>query len=443
MRAPQVLQEPAEDMTQVEAKTHGISAAVTSVPDASLVSSLGVVKHLSLEHVPPWEPQFRLVTADIGNGLTTAGAETGSQRLAYGSGRDVESAAAAALGEAVERYCAREHRGSVGERELSLAPLDQLPMFDDAELSALGNPYAARWAEGDIRHWSVVRRPASSDRLRVPTQLVALPCHPDPEEPLIWVPTATGLAAGRDCDQAVAHGLLEVIERDAVACHWFSGTPGTPVELDRVPELNGLLAELLRGELSADVCTLENDFGVIVSVARLRSHGATPECAFGSSAAFGLIESAQGALLEAALVRYSLALAAASGVLEPQPDGDPATFFEHGASWSVPGSSNASDWLFEAAPGPHGRERSDPFGACGIVAAHALIERVEARGHPVLVADTTTPELLRADWHACRVVVPGLQPLNPGRHRVMRDSPRILRSSNHSGHRHDHVHPFC
>lgn len=124
---------------------------------------------------------------------------------------------------------------------------------------------------------------------------------------------STGCAAGVDYAQACRGGLLECIERDAVALWWYGGLPRAALPLAIIdpasPRLGWWLDERTRRTVLLDVAQ-DSGVPVVVAYSCNREGGSI---AVGSAAGFTVVEAALAAVTEMIQTEVSLELAARSG----------------------------------------------------------------------------------------------------------------------------------
>jgi ribosomal protein S12 methylthiotransferase accessory factor len=379
----------------------------------------GPVEDLRLEHVAPWEPQVRVVAATLAREITPLGADLGRQRRVFGCALDLDTAVMSVVGEAIERLAGSDSRTQRPTAAAARrADLDRVPQWSDAERRHLGDRYARDL--GAVVDWVPGRRLADDAPVFVPAQLVYCPYHPAAPDGLAWEPTTTGLAVGRDRAGPLLRGLLEAIERDALACAWSLRRP--VVEMPPRIALGALWPwvrrQVLRGDLRLTVGLVPTDLGAAVAVARLTSDRGPIHTSFGSGAALSVEAATVKAVVEACLVRHTLHTRTALDPPTDPPDpctADPRDFHEHGLVWRA-ADATATDWFFrgEGYPAPPASDLDE------------LVRRVQDAGFVPLASDLTATASA-SGWFAVRVVVPGLQPLNPGRHKIMTNSPRLRR----------------
>lgn len=107
---------------------------------------------------------------------------------------------------------------------------------------------------------------------------------------------SSGIASGSTREEALAFGLMELIERDVFVNSWYARVPGQRIKVDSVPGLHCLLnrAELLGHTI--DLVSLPGETGLPVMVAVARGAQAA---AFGAAAHPDPIRAAHGAVEEA------------------------------------------------------------------------------------------------------------------------------------------------
>jgi len=86
-----------------------------------------------------------------------------------------------------------------------------------------------QWVEG--------RRYLTSERIYVPIDNVFFPISENKiERKLCYWANSSGVAAHTDYQEAISHGLLELIERDAIGVAWYTERPVSAIPLDWISE---------------------------------------------------------------------------------------------------------------------------------------------------------------------------------------------------------------
>ena len=193
-------------------------------------------------------------------GLSSLNTSIGETLFAGGKGADIPHMFVSTLGEAVERFLgslaiyekAEEIEYGTIKQMASrghncLGPED-LPLFHEEQFKR-GDLYYQRFTEDSFLGWIEGKRLLSGDAVWLPVQIVALFYSLHPEEDLVGYSTSGGLASHISTEEALFHGITELIERDAVNLRWVSRMPPEPIELDRPIRSRGLqkLLEMSRG----------------------------------------------------------------------------------------------------------------------------------------------------------------------------------------------------
>lgn len=330
-----------------------------------------------------------------------------------GCGLTADDALVSALCEGVERYVASSYgpcreglrsRRDLGE-VLSIDPASLLRFTEEQRaepefpLSPVTDDTPLRWVEG--------RDLESGQPCFVPAFAVHLPYMLERDEPLVAVGLSTGLAAAATLEEAVAKGLCEAVERDAMALVWVRGIAPPRVAPGLVRELVGHVLPP-RDEVVAYELTTDVGLPVFFVVCR----GAGPR---GPLVAVGAAchPDARAALLKAAM-EASQDRAYVRMLVDRDPEWAPAPDF-----------SNVTDFALHARLYSHSEalaRRGFAFlDGNEVVEPPALARPPEARpitaalGTPGLsgaVVDLTPPWAAALGLRVARVVVPGLMPLH-------------------------------
>ncbi len=163
------------------------------------------------------------------------------ESAAGGIGRDEEGAKLAAIGEAVERYCATlirlplKSKKSVPKSQLIDA--QEWCLFTDEQRTnpdfSFDNIYDDSCLLTNVFDFQ------TNDELWVPHPFVVLR-----DDYQTGVPTSSGLAAGPSAFHALLRAIQELIERDALMMTWLHSVPARSIKLptkyaDAVSELHG------------------------------------------------------------------------------------------------------------------------------------------------------------------------------------------------------------
>jgi oxazoline/thiazoline synthase len=201
----------------------------------------------------------------------------GMRRRSGGKGKSIEQARMSALAESLERYCG-VFDGTEPRIRASFAELGNAAMHPNACMgySALqyeqrhshnGSDRKARWVPEPFREdveieWTPLWSLSAEEPRYLPTSLCYYGYHsPDV---LFARADSNGCAAGSMLEEAVLQGLLELVERDAVALWWYNRLRRRGVDLDSVDD--AYVSEIIHhyGELRRELWALDitSDFGV-------------------------------------------------------------------------------------------------------------------------------------------------------------------------------------
>ncbi len=238
-----------------------------------------------------------------------------------GKGLTADAARVSAAMEACETWCAETvdrplRLASIDELRFShpLVDLDRLPL---ACIEGVDPQLPFLWIEGEELMGGEARW--------LPFELVhANYALPEPAHSGAFAATTNGLASGNTRDEAVLHGLMEVIERDAITL-WKLG-PGawgnrTAVRLDTVedPACRWLLDRFAAAGIEVAAWDVSSDLGVPAFVALIRDAlGETGAAELGGGAHPAPEVALARALTEAAQARATFI----AGAREDIPDAD-------------------------------------------------------------------------------------------------------------------------
>lgn len=216
-----------------------------------------------------------------------------------------------------------------------------------------------------------------------------------------------GCAAGRNTEAATRAAILEVVERDALALWWRGGRRARPIEVDVLAhtDVADVLGRLRGGNRHRRSWFLDitNDTGIPVVVAISVDHDGGG-FAFGAAAALTLEEALVPACLELGqveLIDFIVAIKAAQGGVAGLNAIDRLHFRRN--------EEVRADWPILH---PHGH----PAGSLGNStqptdddeAVTALVDRLAASGHAIVLVDQTNPKF---EVPVVRALSPTLQPL--------------------------------
>ena len=321
-----------------------------------------------------------------------------------GKGMTEDAARTSALCEALERYSGifdgseprREATfGDLGEA--AIAPNDYMRFserqFDDREaLNASAESfrtYVPERLDPEARiAWSPVWSLTHNCERLMPTALCYFGAHAPGAE--YCVGESNGNAAGNTLEEAILHGLLELVERDHVALWWYNRTPLPGIDLDTIDEpwLQGFRDHLSRNQRNLWALDLTADLGIPMVACLVASpDGGNVGMGFGAHLDL------RGAALRAATELVQLGFGGTSGGMGS------------GADTGLHLDNHAF-----ARPDPARPLRSlagAPAEMSAVAEGLSLCQTaIEAAGLEVLVVDQTRPDI---GLPVVKTVVPGLR----------------------------------
>lgn len=276
----------------------------------------------------------------------------------------------------------------------------------------------------------------------VPEQIAYYGSHTwRPGTQLFVTETSNGCAIGGSPEDAILHGLCEVIERDAFFLTWYARLPVPAPDWRSTRDTDLLLAieratRMTGFTFHAFDCS--TDLGIpVILVMAVNTREEMPRVLLGAGAHLDPDRALATAFLEAAVVipqnlhpspatrERGARLVANSSLIQ--------TIDDHLLAGAMPEAFARFSFLLAERPISSMQQRFAPWYARQFAPdltedLYGLIARVERCGHDVIVVDQTSPELRDAQFCCMRVLVPGLIPLTFGqRFRRTRSLDRLYR----------------
>lgn len=365
-----------------------------------------------------------------------------ADRVTGGAALDDEGRArAAAIGEAVERYCgnavpdglatasftdlARAGRRAVDPEDVALHAASQyrrhgfpfVPLTRDLEVA---------WARG--------RDLMTGEEVLVPASLVYLNYFRGDRaaQPRTNLQAFAGIAAGRSAPHARRSALEEAIERDAATIWWLSGVSATRLDLTGTPAFARVLAEASACDWEVSCVRIPTGLDVPVVGALVEDHR-RGIVAFGTACRAAAEDAAAKALSEAIATHAAAmeladpasafwqAVGAGRAVQHPHRPYRPDRAYRDGfrRDWRDLHDLDQNLQLF-LDPRMQGtalgrlRGSGEPTALASVPAVPpdravaTYLQRLGAAGLRAVALDLTTTDVAAAGLHVARVVVPGL-----------------------------------
>lgn len=159
-------------------------------------------------------------------------AEDGAISIYGGKGITRDHAKASAMMEGFERYSAERHEGD----ETTIASLDEISNIGDCinpETLNLPKDFKKENLNSMKLEWSLAKDIVSDKNYYVPTNAIYHPYINNNSESLFKSNT-NGLASGNILEEAILHGIFEVIERDAWSIFELTHKNYAQIDLDSI-----------------------------------------------------------------------------------------------------------------------------------------------------------------------------------------------------------------
>jgi len=216
----------------------------TSLPPRlrrAVSSYTGIVRTLDECLATSADPPLYRATCDVRGGDALLGSPLDHCSGIGGSGTTRGEAAAAAVGEALERYSASYvPRGSLvvttarGLGDAAVSP-ERFALFSDAQHSTPGFPFRRFTADTEVA-WVEGRALPTGEPAWLPAELVYLGAAACADGPIGYA-TSSGAACGQTSATTIERGLCELLERDAFMIVWAAGLSMPLLDWARAPAL--------------------------------------------------------------------------------------------------------------------------------------------------------------------------------------------------------------
>ncbi|GAB1820107.1 TOMM precursor leader peptide-binding protein [Herbidospora sp. RD11066] len=321
----------------------------------------------------------------------------------------------------------------VTELDAPYVPMEECGFYDPAFYESHADKYV-RWEENPSIPWVWGWSLRDDRAVLVPEQLVYYLDHRTDHRNTIQE-CSNGCASGGSPTEAVLHGLLELVERDAFLINWYAGLTPPEIDLDTVdhPLVRQMRAHVdLQGyDLRCFDIRVDLPVPAVAAVAVRRDDGLGKLC-FAAGASLDPADAVRAAVCETASYvtgfadRVETNLDHITGMVA---DYDHVSELEHHAQlFGMPEmAEHAEHWLrqdrkasLDEVFADWTRDR-DPVTDLG-AAATEIVGLLKGIGFDTVAVDQTTPEQKALGLHTVAMVVPGLIPIDFGwrRQRVLR-----------------------
>jgi ribosomal protein S12 methylthiotransferase accessory factor len=388
---------------------------------------------------------------DLENPLVATGAgrfpmgDHGDEQWSAGTSTRFDHGQATAILETLERYAGlrpravrsllRASTSAIGDAGLDLR---ELTLYDEAQYERPG--FLCRRFDPDITiSWVEGHSFGRRGQLMVPAQAVWYDALFHPGDERFVLETSSGCAIGGCLEEAIAHGLLETLERDAVLRTWFARLRPRRFDLASVrdPETRLLLDRLmLHRAYQIHALDVTQEFGIPTVWVVVESTAPDLAASYSSSKCHPDPEVAfRGALCEvlASLPFHEVQCRKRRAELLPML-ADPGRIRDQFDHTEVAGLHEARDrllflWESDSESVSFQDSRWDePRSWRGDVGRllSRTVEAVLGNGFDVVAVDQTSPEEGHAGTRTAKVLIPGLLPMYfGGNYQRTAGSPRL------------------
>ena len=374
-------------------------------------SYTGIVRTIEECLASSAEPRLYRMTCEVRGGTALVGSPLDHCAGIGGAGTTRAEAAAAAVGEALERYSAsyvpRERLVVATARRLGAAAVapQRFALFSDAQYAAPGFAFRRFTAETEVA-WVEGRALPDGEAAWLPAELVYLGGTALADGPIAYA-TSSGAACGETTALTIERGLCELLERDAFMIVWaarvslplldWSAEPAL-VELDRQ-----FFAPAGLAYAAVDLSAF-HDVPSVLGVVR-----APPGIRGALGVGAGTAPTVERAWLKAFAEAFASRAAGAKLELLAGDDYGPngegvVTFEDHIRYYADERRSQAAAFL-DASP-VHTRA-SDVRAVAGDP-VESLCARVEAAGSGAYMVDVTSPDVAELGLVVTKVIAPEL-----------------------------------
>ncbi|MEW5323766.1 YcaO-like family protein [Geobacillus thermoleovorans] len=225
-----------------------------------------------------------------------------------GKGPDYYQAKLSAIGEAMERYNARQFGNEKIIRESYKNLLQNGIEVVSPESLCLDKEYPYPYSDDKQIEWVESRRLSDFKKVLIPANVVFFLYHPAMIE-LQFIPQdTTGLASGLNIEEAILQGLLEVIERDSYSIYYRNQLPASTISLEGIKDtqLSQLVQNIENQNIQLHLKWLKNDLSVyVVHCTTEDKNGDFPIFTHGSGASLNPYVAVTRAITECVQLRTS------------------------------------------------------------------------------------------------------------------------------------------
>ncbi len=338
-------------------------------------------------------PEFYNVAVPFGR------REGGKQAANGGIARTRDGAIDAGVAESLERYAGSTAMFPIfQQKDLKnsvVLGMEHFALFTDAQYSSKDFHHKKPNPE-DVWYGEVFSLNDNSP-VWIPEGLIGLGSRAGVS---LFPSTSTGLAAGKNIEQALLSGLEEVLERDALTAYWLSALPGRELLLDDMYS-KSIIAR--GGDIHCfDITQSWNPYPVVVVTGGLPLRG-VQRISLGAACRASYSEAVEKAFAEWV---QGVIFAGYFTHLYPNSDGDVRTFEDHAAYYTMHPDKWTQVPIMRKRTNHTVEEEAHPFK--NPVSLSELLIILRKAGLEAYYRDITPADVHETGVVVVRVVVPGL-----------------------------------
>lgn len=376
-----------------------IQRSQEKILDSFVGSRMGIVRHLYELTREPDAPDVFTYVAKLGDIGRFHFQQCG--QITTGIGLTRSHAKTAAIGEAIERYCASFYDpGDIVTATFNEMVSMELPACEPSRFALYSNRQYQKnsrfpaFTENTKTGWVKGKSLTDSKEIWIPASFVFLPYRFGKDEVQVASQISTGMACAFDPDTAVMSAICEIVEREAIMIAWLQDVPFERIDPQKDEVLNEIFeTRFLKPGFHFFLGRIPHDLLLYTVVAMVADEG-RHIVATGSATKQSLREAAVKALLETVQVRE---------LVKSIPTGSTPRF--HIETYQNHERADALKQRFLKG----GAFCSLNYGKNGLKELIALCKKA---GLDVIMFDLTTPDVADCGLSVIRVVIPKAVPLS-------------------------------
>ena len=368
-----------------------------------------------------------------------------------------EKSKAAAIGEALERYCGSIYRpeefvfNSYRETRKEAIDVQDLILYSETQykeprfnLKRPSDETKISWTWG----YSLIKKKP----VLVPSCLLFLPYKGRNEEPSFVETVSTGAACGNTIEEAILSGIYEVVERDAFMIWWLNKLKMPRIDLSTGDKfILRMIERIYYTDLELYVLDITTDIKIPSFVALIRGKS-EPFLVCGARAdldpQLGMLQAVEEALQTKVWAKQ---------LAKKNPDyrymenfSNIANFREHVLLYAKIDLWPKLDFIINSAPSLKINDIPDKSSPNILENIKTCLKKFSEKGKDVVIVNITSEDIATVGFYVVKVIIPGMQSLNANyryRHlggERLKEVPKTLGYADYS-HGHElnkYPHPF-